>query len=163
MSRTGGKCMGPPIRVRRSGYAKVNRQQAIADRPFAGMTQIRFKGFGDSHLSPDRTPLGYASYTGFVFLFQSLPAHRTAARTTTRAGRGGLPVDRRSRQKAEQERRISQDAMTARRAAQWPTVRSGACPASSRVPVRFYGRFPLPGRPAPPVEAEEGDPQARIR
>lgn len=29
-------------------------------RPFAGMTQIRFKGFGLRHLSPHGTPLGLA-------------------------------------------------------------------------------------------------------
>jgi hypothetical protein len=43
------------------------RQLAAADllaklptRPFAGMTQIRFKGFGLRHLSPHGTPLGIA-------------------------------------------------------------------------------------------------------
>ncbi len=30
----------------------------LPTRPFAGMTQIRFKGFGLRHLSPHGTPLG---------------------------------------------------------------------------------------------------------
>ena len=32
----------------------------LPTRPFAGMTQIRFKGFGLRHLSPHGTPLGLA-------------------------------------------------------------------------------------------------------
>lgn len=32
----------------------------LPTRPFAGMTQIRFKGFGLRHLSPHGTPLGSA-------------------------------------------------------------------------------------------------------
>ena len=35
-------------------------QAKLPTRPFAGMTQIRFKGFGLRHLSPHGTPLGSA-------------------------------------------------------------------------------------------------------
>ena len=45
----------------------------LPTRPFAGMTQIRFKGFGLRHLSPHGTPLGCAMLYGIHFLI-TIPA-----------------------------------------------------------------------------------------
>ena len=39
----------------------------LPTRPFAGMTQIRFKGFGLRHLSPHGTPSVALCYTTFTF------------------------------------------------------------------------------------------------
>ena len=48
-------------------------QAKLPTRPFAGMTQIRFKGFGLRHLSPHGTPLGCAMLYGIHFLI-TIPA-----------------------------------------------------------------------------------------
>lgn len=50
----------------------------LPTRPFAGMTQIRFKGFGLRHLSPHGTPLGSAMLYDIHLLntITALPCHR---------------------------------------------------------------------------------------
>jgi hypothetical protein len=66
----------------------------LPTRPFAGMTQIRFKGFGLRHLSPHGTPLGSAMLYDIHFLI-TIPAAGEFARlcdTVTHVAKNSAPA-----------------------------------------------------------------------